>query len=79
MLLCPAELQGAVGKGLQTEMALPQIPLPAMQFKCTISVNINNLEGLQFIKRGIICHLHVTWQEFHSFPLHIISLCLLQV
>lgn len=41
----PRRAAGHVGKGLQTEMALPQSPLPAMQFKCMISVDINNLEG----------------------------------
>lgn len=42
----PNRAAGHVGKGLQTEMTLPEILLPAMQFKCTISIDINNLEGL---------------------------------
>lgn len=41
----PSRAAGHVGKELQTEVALPESPLPAMQFKCTISVDINNLEG----------------------------------
>lgn len=36
----------ARGKGLQAEMALPQSPLPATQFECMISVDVNTLEGL---------------------------------
>lgn len=51
---CAQQNFRACGKGLQTEMALPQSPLPAMQFKCMISSDINNLEGLQIINIGIV-------------------------
>lgn len=66
ILLCPAELR-ALGKGLQAGTALLQSPLPAAQFKCMISVNINNLEGLQIINTGISWQLLVMWiRELHT-------------